>query len=132
MDLLLESDDHLPVIGEIKAPTDVDLLLALVQTLTYASELCSDSQRQRLQRCYPGHFQHAGRQCDIILFFSMVQGGNGPALLEETQCIAAQFLGSLGGEDVKRIRNIRFLNTGLPEWPEGQPPPQPPFTFQEL
>jgi len=132
MDLLLESADHLPVIGEIKAPTDVDLLVALVQALTYASKLCTASQRRRLQHCYRGHFEHAGLQCDIILFFGMGQGGNGPALLKEILDIRGHFLRRLGREDVRRIRQIRLLKTSLPEWREGQPRPQPLFSFQEL
>ena len=49
MDLLLQdSVTRIPVVGEIKAPTDRDLFLALVQALTYATELTTQNQLERL------------------------------------------------------------------------------------
>jgi hypothetical protein len=51
IDVLLRSiDGQFPIVGELKAKTDTNLFVALVQALTYASELATPSQRRRLAR----------------------------------------------------------------------------------
>ncbi|GAB4150512.1 MAG: hypothetical protein Tsb009_25360 [Planctomycetaceae bacterium] len=70
MDLLLShQQDRLPIVGEIKAGADATLFLALVQSLTYAVELVTPSQRRRLIAAYPGRFQfqEAASLVDIYL-----------------------------------------------------------------
>ena len=61
IDVLLASDDddrRLPIVVEVKSVDDVGAYLGLVQALTYASELITPHQRQRLARFYPDHFEH--------------------------------------------------------------------------
>jgi hypothetical protein len=62
IDVLLESENHLPIVCEVKAATDTDPLLALVQALTYAVELVTPSQRRRLEWDWKDekHFQGLG------------------------------------------------------------------------
>jgi hypothetical protein len=52
MDLLLVSDDGLPIVGEVKIANDRPTFFALVQALMYASELGSAAQRARLRENY--------------------------------------------------------------------------------
>lgn len=70
IDLLLSNtEDQFPIVGEIKAEEDTTPLLALIQALTYAIELATPSQRERLQSAYPGRFKFAenGPFIDIYL-----------------------------------------------------------------
>jgi hypothetical protein len=128
LDLLLTSEAGLPVIGEIKAPTDVDMFIALVQSLTYASELSTANQIKRLRKFYhEANFREA-TQCDIILFYSK---GDKPALLDETRQISQHFLTLLGTEVERRVRSIRFFETELLPWKEGTTQPDPMFSFRE-
>ena len=59
------SNDGIPVVGEIKAKTDVDMFTALVQALVYAVELSSSSQRNRLIHAYP-KFRKTGLKIFLI------------------------------------------------------------------
>ena len=53
IDLLLRSrDGGLPIIAEVKAPRDGNLFVALVQALTYAAELATANQFERLSGSY--------------------------------------------------------------------------------
>lgn len=70
MDLLLcNHTDQTPVIGEIKADTDVNPFLGLIQSLMYAVELSTPAQRARLGTFYPGRFAESdtGSGIDISL-----------------------------------------------------------------
>ena len=70
MDLLLcNHTDQTPVIGEIKADTDVNPFLGLIQSLMYAVELSTPAQRARLCTYYPGQFAESdtGSGIDISL-----------------------------------------------------------------
>jgi hypothetical protein len=71
LDLLLANrDDQLPIVGEVKADTDRNPFLGLIQSLTYAVELSTVPQRDRLARHYPGRFTliESGPWVDIYLF----------------------------------------------------------------
>lgn len=71
LDLLLANrDDQLPIVGEVKADTDRNPFLGLIQSLTYAVELSTVPQRDRLARHYPGRFTllDSGPWVDIYLF----------------------------------------------------------------
>ncbi len=71
VDLLLANrDDQLPIVGEVKADTDRNPFLGLIQSLTYAVELSTAPQRDRLARHYPGRFTliETGPWVDIYLF----------------------------------------------------------------
>lgn len=56
LDLLLASDDGLPVACELKIRGDTPTYPALIQALMYAMELSSESQRARLDKHYAGKF----------------------------------------------------------------------------
>jgi hypothetical protein len=71
MDLLLiNSNDQTPIVGEIKADTDVNPFLGLIQCLMYAVELSTESQRARLNQFYPERFADgtSAPGIDIYLF----------------------------------------------------------------
>lgn len=67
--LLANAVDKTPIVGEVKAPDDTTLLMALIQALTYAIELATPNQQQRLVNAYPGRFQFpaTGPSMDIYL-----------------------------------------------------------------
>jgi hypothetical protein len=67
--LLVNAVDQTPILGEIKAEHDTTLLLALIQSLTYAIELATPSQRDRLSRTYPERFRfrESGPFIDIYI-----------------------------------------------------------------
>ncbi len=67
--LLANRADRLPAVGELKADTDRNPFLGLVQALTYAVELSTPPQRARLATSYPGRFAwpEAGPVIDIDL-----------------------------------------------------------------
>ena len=70
MDLLLSNhQDRTPIVGEIKADTDVNPFLGLIQSLMYSIELSTPSQRTRLQKAYPDRFAElsSGPGIDIYL-----------------------------------------------------------------
>lgn len=70
LDLLLSNHiDQTPIIGEIKAETDVNPFLGLIQSLMYAVELSTPTQRERLNSSYPGRFAKSatGAGIDIHL-----------------------------------------------------------------
>jgi hypothetical protein len=67
--LLSNRKDRLPCVGEIKAETDRNPFLGLIQSLMYAVELSTPAQRARLAQSYPGSFDWpvAGPWIDICL-----------------------------------------------------------------
>ena len=70
MDILLSNqEDRTPIVGEIKADTDVNPFFGLIQSLMYAVELSTPSQRTRLQKAYPDRFAglSTGPGIDIYL-----------------------------------------------------------------
>ena len=57
VDLLLSNaNDQTPIVGEIKADTDVNPFFGLIQCLMYAVELSTESQRTRLKEFYKNRF----------------------------------------------------------------------------
>lgn len=70
LDLLLSNCiDQTPIIGEIKADTDVNPFLGLIQSMMYAVELSTPAQRARLSLHYPERFavSDTGAGIDIYL-----------------------------------------------------------------
>lgn len=70
MDLLLSNKkDRTPIVGEIKADTDVNPFFGLIQSLMYAVELSTPPQRARLNQFYPERFAEnsTGPGIDIYL-----------------------------------------------------------------
>lgn len=112
MDLLLQDDSRFPIVGEIKASTDRDLFLAFIQALTYAVELTTPSQLQRLVTHY-GNFEFAttARQCDIYLFYD--QNAGLPQLIEQTKSLATQLLTDPDSPVGRRIRRVLLISADL-------------------
>lgn len=111
IDLLLRNEvSGLPVIGEIKAPGDADFFLALVQALTYAVEMTTPSQAERLKRVYPPFHDlpsgPTGCGCEILLLYSREDS---PRLLEVTQRLAEGVLKLKGGGVAARVKSIAFV-----------------------
>lgn len=71
MDILLSNKhDQTPIVGETKADTDVNPFFGLIQSLMYAAELSTPSQRLRLSQSYNGRFveRSPDQGIDIYLF----------------------------------------------------------------
>jgi hypothetical protein len=115
MDLLLQdSESRIPIVGEIKASTDRDLFLALIQALTYATELTTPNQLIRLVGHYaPFNFQTRDRQCDIFLIYDRF--GVPPKLVQETQMLATQLLAVQTSPVARRVRRIAVVSANLRE-----------------
>lgn len=109
MDLLLQHEDGTPIIGEIKAPTDTNPFVALVQSLTYASELLTPLQCKRLKHVYPSLC--AGGRCDIYVISA--HNDKERNLLCETKKIAHALLESKESVIAKSVRRIAFLTAEL-------------------
>lgn len=56
IDLLMRTQDGIPVIGEVKIDNDKNAFFALLQAMTYAVELSTPHQLERLVRQFPQHF----------------------------------------------------------------------------
>lgn len=70
--LLCSRNGGLPVVGEVKTPTDEDPYYALIQVLAAASQLVTPHQAERLRRQHPeAHFVAAeeDRRVDVALLF---------------------------------------------------------------
>lgn len=110
MDLLLRSEDGgLPIIAEIKAPNDNNLFAALVQALTYASELTTAYQFSRLRHSFQEFADLETDQpprCDIYLVYFH---GDTPPLREEATQLAELLLNHSSGVIAQHIRRIVFL-----------------------
>ena len=117
VDLLLRDGDGSLLIGEIKAPGDSTLFLALIQSLTYAIELTTASQMVRLKTCYPtaylglrSHDQGQGCRCDILLIY---REGDTPKLLDQSQALARQLLRDPESGIARKVRRIDFVTASL-------------------
>lgn len=113
LDLLLcNCEDKTPIIGEVKAKDDTNMLLALVQALVYVSELVTPHQRQRLLTEYGARGLAFSDQtkCDIYLMYQ--NDHEGPDLLEHAVEIAKALL--VGESAVsKYVRRIAFIQAAL-------------------
>lgn len=123
VDLLCASRDGLPVIGEIKAPTDTSLFVALVQSLTYASELLTLQQVARLRRVYPSAFQTSGGQPTAELLL-LVQADDRPRLEDDTLRLISALLGNPDGAVARHIRRVIVVSVEL------APDSDPAFTLR--
>jgi hypothetical protein len=123
VDLLCATPDGFPVIGEVKAPTDTSLFVALVQSLTYAGELLTPQQIARLKKAYPNHFSVAGAQVvgELLL---LVRADDRPRLEDETLRLAESLLANPDGSVAKHVRRISVLNV------EFHPSSTPAFTLR--
>jgi len=115
VDLLLCDRAGSLVVGEIKAPGDSSVFMALIQSLTYAIELTTDSQIARLKACYPGVFgalaNRHGR-CEILLIY---QAEDTPKLLDQSRTLATHLLSDTDGAVATKVRRIDFVKATLTE-----------------
>jgi hypothetical protein len=114
LDLLLITEDGVPIIGEIKAKTDTDIFFALVQSLVYASELVTRNQWERLHNIYTNRFngKRETPKCDIYLIYE--NSDRDPALFSETRKIAEKLLNTSGVSNyVVSGRKLPFLERSL-------------------
>lgn len=115
VDLILVDDAGALVIGEIKAPRDSTTFLAFVQALTYAAELTTRSQAERLRRWYPKlanlTLGEDGCQCDIVLIY---KDGDAPQLLDQTRALAS-LLVVPGTAIGRKVRRVDFVKASLSE-----------------
>jgi hypothetical protein len=112
MDLLLAASDGVPVVGEVKAPGDTSLFVALVQALTYAVEILTGQQTQRLANTYPDDLPWSGGDsvCEVLI---LVSEEDTPRLLRETGQIIQHLLGNPDGVVARHIRLISIVNARL-------------------
>lgn len=117
MDLLLATRDGAPVVGEVKAPADTSVFVALVQALTYACEILTEQQVVRLQKAYPTTFNSSPEPfCEILI---LVSAGDSPRLEQQTARIVQNLLCDPERSVAKHIRRItvaeaRFGEGGRP------------------
>jgi hypothetical protein len=101
----------LPIIGEVKSRHDTNLFLALVQSLTYASELVTPAQRRRLANSY-SNFDSAwaerddGPHVDIYLVY---EDGTDSEIEAGTFDLATKLMKQ--PEIAKHVRRIVFLTS---------------------
>ncbi len=96
VDILLANDgDQLPVVVEMKGEGDVNLFLALIQALTYTVEFSTPSQRERMDRTYPGRFawRPGSPALDIyLLLVGKPESSNHPTFFRLVDEICQQLL----------------------------------------
>lgn len=74
MDLMLASQvGQAPIVGEIKADTDVNPFLGLIQSLMYAIELSTAPQRARLNRFYQNRFAEWAPETGIDIYLILLR-----------------------------------------------------------
>jgi hypothetical protein len=111
LDLLLASDDGLPIACELKIRDDTPTYPALIQALMYAIELSSESQRARLDEHYPATFKWPvdGPFIDVYLiaFEPPERGRFRSRFHEATKTISAKLVEDARCSSV--IRRIAYL-----------------------
>jgi hypothetical protein len=112
MDLLLAAGDGTPVVGEVKAPGDTSLFVALVQALTYAAEILTRHQAARLRSAYADVFPSppGDARCEILI---LVSEDDTPRLMDESRTIVAHLLGNPEGAIARRVRRITVASVRL-------------------
>lgn len=107
--LLANAQDHLPIIGEVKAPGDTNLLLALVQALTYAVEFTTPNQMDRLKKQYE-EYDSLSEKCDIYLISF---ADDIPELRRQAHAIANRLLAEPENPIAARVRRVAFIEADL-------------------
>lgn len=112
MDLLLRSNDGFPIVGEIKAADDTNLFVALIQALTYASELATASQRARLANNYgftEDWLRINGPSLDVFLIYEV---GTDDTIKKKTVELVERLRRSRVAGVVRRIAILRCNTQG--------------------
>lgn len=116
MDLFLRSADEegLPIVAEIKDAGDTNVFFALVQALTYAVELTTVHQFERLREHHGGSFgdlrPDRPPRCDVYI---VCLGPTPHPLHEEAARLADRLLGRTEQAIARRIRRVAFIRAQL-------------------
>jgi len=105
-----------PVIGEIKYKTDQNPFYALVQLLTYLSEMATENQWNRIKifdlfgiEKYPENIQF-----DLHIFLSNFNHkGEKGKLLEKTNILASQTVKTIRGKNINVINKIMCIECDI-------------------
>ncbi len=99
-------DRPIPVIGEVKADSDKTPLFALIQALTYAVELATPHQADRLQRSYPDFFPATFSEVELLVVVEGSRSNTKKERYDEVCKFAAALMDKR--EVAQKIRNISF------------------------
>jgi hypothetical protein len=114
--LLVNRDDRLPIVGEVKAATDRSPFLALIQGLTYVVTTTTAWQRERLENSYPQKLKwpQNGPWTDLYIFVIDYprEDQESQEILELAKGIAQKLL-DLRQNLAKEVRRIVCLNVVL-------------------
>lgn len=115
VDLLLrDPSERYPLVGELKAATDRNPFFALIQSLTYAVELSTPAQQERLRRWYPGVFGiTAGREAVGVAIISIGErtGSNANEFERLAHALATAVTAGTSGW----LRRVTFYDAELPQ-----------------
>ena len=112
-DVLLRSNDGVPIIGEIKVNRDTNPFFGLVQVLTYAVEFCIPQQIARLATSFPVFRGLDVKQVDAYLILAQCPSDKIYAeLLNCTRNIAETMC---NGGMLPRLRRLVCLKATAPE-----------------
>ena len=118
MDLLLRAHaSGLPIVGEIKAKGDTNLLVALVQSLVYAVELTTPAQRRRLKHhgfVLDGAPGAQGPFADVYIIY---ERGTDEVIRQGVFALTRKLRTLPGSRLSKAIRHIEFFecDVGKPD-----------------
>ena len=115
MDLLLVDDSGdrpIPIIGEIKADSDRDLFLALIQSLVYTVEIGSGTQLERLKTFYPNSFETLANDSQVDIYLLFEGKTDEVALFDEALDLARQLF-TYEGEFRQLVRSVKFIKVEL-------------------
>lgn len=113
--LLVDKNENIPVIGEIKAATDRDLFLALIQALMYAVELSSSNQIERLRNTYNEAFNDLAKNTKVDIYLLFQEEPDKEVKLYDESLALAQQLFANGGKIKSFLRCIKFVHVKLNE-----------------
>jgi hypothetical protein len=109
IDLLLSNaHDQTPIVGEIKADTDVNPFLGLIQCLMYAVELSTEPQRARLCKFYPTRFAEITKSPGIDIYLVLLRYPQDP-ISQEFLTLTNQLSGHLVADNTLELGFIRRI-----------------------
>ena len=106
--LLCNAHDGVPVVGEIKADTDVNPFLGLIQCLMYAVELSTESQRARLNQSYPERFADGTSAPGIDIYLLLLKYPQDP-MSKEFLTLTDRMSASLMADNMSGLGFIRRI-----------------------
>jgi hypothetical protein len=102
-------NNNIPILGEIKVESDQNSFYALIQLLTYLSELSTPNQIDRINKysLFNSHFLSVSSKFYLYILSCRIRkpGGKKNMILPETKTLANKLIGS-----IPQIENIVFLH----------------------